>query len=83
MDELNQLVTSLKGVGAKRGEVLNSLGIRTIYDLLTYYPFRYDDIQEKSLDEISDQEKVVLKGVVLAEPVVNFYGFKKSRLIFR
>ena len=83
MDELNQLVTSLKGVGAKRGQVLNSLGIRTIYDLLTYYPFRYDDIQEKSLDEISDQEKVVLKGVVLAEPVVNFYGFKKSRLIFR
>ena len=83
MDGLNQLVTSLKGVGAKRGEVLNSLGIRTIYDLLTYYPFRYDDIQEKSLDEISDQEKVVLKGVVLAEPVVNFYGFKKSRLIFR
>lgn len=83
VDELNQLVTSLKGVGAKRGEVLNSLGIRTIYDLLTYYPFRYDDIQEKSLDEISDQEKVVLKGVVLAEPVVNFYGFKKSRLIFR
>ena len=83
VDELNQLVTSLKGVGAKRGQVLNSLGIRTIYDLLTYYPFRYDDIQEKSLDEISDQEKVVLKGVVLAEPVVNFYGFKKSRLIFR
>ncbi|MFW7395446.1 ATP-dependent DNA helicase RecG, partial [Vagococcus fluvialis] len=39
--------------------------------------------QEKSLDEIQDQEKVVLKGTVLAEPVVSYYGFKKSRLVFR
>lgn len=83
MDELNQSVSWLKGVGPKKSEVLNSLGIKTVYDLLTYYPFRYDDIQEKSLDEIQDQEKVVLKGTVLAEPVVSYYGFKKSRLVFR
>jgi ATP-dependent DNA helicase RecG len=83
VDELNQSVAWLKGVGPKKSEVLNSLGIKTVYDLLTYYPFRYDDIQEKSLDEIQDQEKVVLKGTVLAEPVVSYYGFKKSRLVFR
>lgn len=83
MDELNQSVAWLKGVGPKKSEVLNSLGIKTVYDLLTYYPFRYDDIQEKSLDEIQDQEKVVLKGTILAEPVVSYYGFKKSRLVFR
>lgn len=83
MDELNQSVAWLKGVGPKKSEVLNILGIKTVYDLLTYYPFRYDDIQEKSLDEIQDQEKVVLKGTILAEPVVSYYGFKKSRLVFR
>jgi ATP-dependent DNA helicase RecG len=83
VDELNQSVAWLKGVGPKKSEVLNSLGIKTVYDLLTYYPFRYDDIQEKSLDEIQDQEKVVLKGTILAEPVVSYYGFKKSRLVFR
>lgn len=83
MNELNQSVAWLKGVGPKKSDVLNSLGIKTVYDLLTYYPFRYDDIQEKSLDEIQDQEKVVLKGTVLAEPVVSYYGFKKSRLVFR
>lgn len=83
MDQLNQSVAYLKGVGPKRSEVLNSLGIKTVEDLLTYYPFRYDDIQEKSLDEIQDQEKVVLKGTVLAEPVVSYYGFKKNRLVFR
>ena len=71
MNQLSSPINQIKGVGPKRAETLESLGIHTIYDLLTYYPFRYDDIQEKTLDEIQDQEKVVLKGAVLAEPVVN------------
>ena len=83
MEQLSQSVAYMKGVGPKRSEVLASLGIKTVNNLLTYYPFRYDDIQEKQLDEIQDQEKVVLKGTVLAEPVVSYYGFKKSRLVFR
>lgn len=83
MSNLKDSIDTLKGVGPKRAEVLQSLGIQTIYDLLTYYPFRYDDIQEKMLDEIQDQEKVVLKGTVLADPVVSYFGFKKSRLVFR
>lgn len=83
MSRLEQSVADMKGVGPKRKEVLAGLGIHTVNDLLTYYPFRYDDIQEKMLDEIQDQEKVVLKGTVLAEPVVSYYGFKKSRLVFR
>ncbi|AQP54068.1 ATP-dependent DNA helicase RecG [Vagococcus penaei] len=83
MSELLQPVGSMKGIGPKRATILNSLGIQTIYDLLTYYPFRYDDIQEKKIEDIQDQEKVVLKGTVLSEGVVNYYGFKKSRLTFR
>lgn len=80
---LTDSISILSGVGEKRMEVLKTLGIETINDLLMYFPFRYEDIQEKSLEEISDQEKVVLKGIALSDPVVNFYGFKKSRLIFR
>ena len=83
LNSLNQSVAGIKGVGPKKSEILKSLGIETVEDLLTYYPFRYDDIQEKMLDEIQDQEKVVLKGTVLAEPVVNYYGYKKSRMVFR
>ena len=37
----------IAGVGPKRAENLQELGIATIEDLLTYYPFRYDDIQER------------------------------------
>lgn len=40
-------VATLSGVGPKRVETLKTLHIETINDLLTHYPFRYDDIQEK------------------------------------
>ncbi|MGO2082269.1 ATP-dependent DNA helicase RecG [Vagococcus sp.] len=83
MYPIEQPVSVLKGVGPKRVDVLNGLGIKTISDLLTYYPFRYDDISEKNLMEINDQEKVVLKGFPLSEAIVNYYGFKKNRLTFR
>ncbi|MFC0403944.1 ATP-dependent DNA helicase RecG [Enterococcus ureilyticus] len=73
----------LTGVGPKRAENLKELGICTIEELLSYYPFRYDDIQEKELNEIQDQEKVTLKGLVVSEPVVSRYGYKKSRMMFR
>lgn len=83
MAGLSDSIGVLPGVGPKRQENLSHLGILTIEDLITYYPFRYEDIQEKNLNEIQDQEKVTLKGVVVSEPVLNRYGYKKSRLSFR
>lgn len=83
MRSLNDPVTMLAGVGAKRADSLASLGIQTIEDLLTYYPFRYEDIQERILNEILDQEKVTLKGLVVSPPVMSRFGYKKNRLQFR
>lgn len=83
MRSLNDPVTMLAGVGAKRADSLASLGIQTIEDLLTYYPFRYEDIQERNLNEILDQEKVTLKGLVVSPPVMSRFGYKKNRLQFR
>ncbi|WP_461198875.1 ATP-dependent DNA helicase RecG [Enterococcus sp. N249-2] len=83
MRMLKQPLTVLKGVGEKRALDLASLGIETIEDLLKYYPFRYEDIQERQLAEIQDQEKVTIKGIVVSPPVVNRFGYKKSRLQFR
>lgn len=76
-------VDGLPGVGPKRLEALEMLGIQTVYDLLTHFPFRYEDIQVKSLDEIEDQEKVTLKGRVVTPATVHHYGYKKSRLSFK
>ncbi|KRK11321.1 ATP-dependent DNA helicase [Ligilactobacillus pobuzihii E100301 = KCTC 13174] len=73
----------LNGAGPKRLTALNKLGINTIEDLLTFYPFRYDDLSTKNLDEIADQEKATIKGTVASEPVLARFGRKKSRLNFR
>lgn len=83
MASIQDSVSVLKGVGPKRVEQLQQLGIGTIEDLLSYYPFRYEDIQEKKIEEIQDQEKVVIKGLVVSEPIVQHYGYKKNRLSFR
>ncbi|MGG5370482.1 ATP-dependent DNA helicase RecG [Enterococcus sp. AZ196] len=80
---IQESVSILPGVGPKRAQTLAELGIVTIENLLSYYPFRYEDIQEKNLLEINDQEKVTLKGVVVSAPVVSRFGYKKSRLQFR
>lgn len=80
---LTDSVDVLPGVGPKRLEALHALGITTIESLLTYYPFRYQDLRVKALNEITDQEQVTLKGIVAAPPTLSRFGRKKSRLNFR
>lgn len=83
LKNLNDSVSILKGVGPKKVEALDELGIDTIYDLLTYYPFRYDDFQVKDLSQIEDQEKVTIKGKIAADPVVAHFGRKRNLLNIR
>lgn len=82
-DALFAPVTDLKGVGTKTAAALGSLGIYSIYDLLYYFPFRYDDLETVPLDQIMDGQKVMLKGIVATEAYVSRFGYKKSRLSFK
>ena len=84
MEQLfNDKVGQLKGVGEKRVLALEKLGVETIWDLLTYFPFRHEDLTVKDIELIEDRQKVVLEGVVIAQPHVQFFGRRKSRLSFR
>lgn len=83
MDLRKVSLAQLPSVGPKRLEALQSLGINNVYDLLFYFPFRYEDMQAKSLDDAVDQEKILIKGVVASEPVVSRFGYKKTRLNVR
>lgn len=76
-------ITVLKGVGAASAEKFAQLNIFTIRDLLFHFPFRYEDLQLRPLETLLDQDKVTLKGKVVTEPVVSFFGKKKNRLSFR
>ena len=81
--ELFAPVTDLKGVGTKTAAALGSLGIYSVYDLLYYFPFRYDELQTIPLDQIMDGQKVMLKGIVATDAFVTRFGYKKSRLSFK
>ena len=60
MKTLDDKLSNLSGVGPKKVEQLQSLGIETIGQLIMYFPFRYNDFQLREIEEIADQEKVVL-----------------------
>ena len=44
--ELTDSITSMGGVGKKRGELYEKLGIRTVGDLLGHFPKEYTDLTE-------------------------------------
>lgn len=83
MESLQDSVMVLPGVGPKRLTALNQLGINTIYDLLFYFPFRYEDLSVKDLANVTDQEKVTLKGTVVADAVIARFGAHKIRVNVR
>ena len=80
---LNDSIAVLKGIGPKSVQAFAQLGVVTIADLLYHLPFRFNDIQERPLASILDQEKVTLKGRVMTPPVVSYFGRRRSRLSFR
>lgn len=46
MDEQSRAVDALRGVGPKRAALFARLGVRTVEDLLRYYPRGYEDFTE-------------------------------------
>ena len=65
---LSTNIKTIKGVGTVRAEVLNKeLGIFTVADLLSYYPFRYVDRSKYyAISEIdSNSSYIQLKGYLL------------------
>lgn len=80
---LTDSVTKLKGVGPKRVADLATLGIDTIEDLLTYYPTRYNDFTPTDITSAKDKQKITLQGIVVSEPLLTHYGYRRNRLSFR
>ena len=58
---LNDDISKLKGVGAKKREQLEAAGIGTVQDLLDYYPIRYKDRRNivRAMDASLDKDSLV------------------------
>ncbi len=64
-----------KGVGARREQLLNRLGIRTIEDLLLYFPRRLEDRSRvKRIAALRHGERVAIEGVIRAVDVIRPRG---------
>ncbi|AOZ87316.1 ATP-dependent DNA helicase RecG [Bacillus xiamenensis] len=83
IQKLQDSVSVLKGIGTETEKTLNELGIHTVADLLGYFPYRYDDYELRNLEEVRHDERVTVEGKVHSEPVLTYYGKKRSRLTFR
>lgn len=77
----HRFVSEVKGVGPALNEKLAELNIHTVEDLLTTYPSRYENFEVLSLIELVHDQKATIEGIVLNEPVVTYFGRKKSRLV--
>ena len=56
---LEDEVKFVKGVGPNRAELLNKLEIRTLEDLITYYPREYEDRKKRFAQSAGPKRKTV------------------------
>ncbi len=71
-------VIDLPKIGEKKQKLLNNLGIYNVYDLLNYFPRKYEDRRIfKKISEIKVREKVCVHAKIIRYEKVT-YKFKKS-----
>nr|WP_196594942.1 ATP-dependent DNA helicase RecG [Pectinatus sottacetonis] len=64
--DIEKNIQYLKGVGPKKAYALGRLGIKNIYDLITYYPKRYNDQSEiENISSVKADEVVNISGRIL------------------
>lgn len=73
----------VKGIGPKSLTLLNKIGIDTIENLVTHYPFRYEILERNNLQDIKDGEKIVIDGRVESVPILMRFKAGLNKMNFR
>ena len=73
----------VRGIGPKSLSLLNKIGIYTIDDLVTHYPFRYDILERNDLTKVQDGEKIVIDGKVESIPILMRFKAGLNKMNFR
>lgn len=70
MVDLSKNVKYIKGVGPARAELLNSLGIFTLNDLITYFPRTYEDRgKPKHIAELEDGDEALIEAICVSKMI--------------
>ena len=78
-DYLDKNIQYVKGVGPKKAESLNKIGIETVRDLIEYFPRAYDDRSVvKKLSEVIEGERVTVEASIVNSVYTRFHGKFKS-----
>ena len=73
----------VKGIGPKSLSLLNKIGINTLEDLVTHYPFRYDVLKRDDLSKIEDGEKIIIDGKIESMPILMRFKAGLNKMNFR
>jgi ATP-dependent DNA helicase RecG len=77
MKDLNMSIQFLKGVGPQRARILKKMGIGTVGELITYFPFRHEDrARLKLFGQITDEEEATVLAVVSGHQITFTKGGK-------
>ena len=76
-------VKNVKGVGPKSLALLNKIGILTVDDLVTHYPFRYDILERTDIKTANQDDKVIIDGKVESIPILLRFKAGLNKLNFR
>ena len=69
MADLNTDVRYIKGIGEKKALALNKLGVFTLFDLVSYFPRKYEDrTQYRPIALALDGETVCVQAIVADTP---------------
>ena len=44
--------------------LLNKIGIYSVDDLVTHYPFRYDILEKSDLKKVTEEDRVVIESLL-------------------
>lgn len=78
-----QKLEEIKGVGPKTLGLLKKLNINNAYDLISFYPFRYEVIKRSDVRNLKQDDKIIIDGVVESIPSVVYFKRKMNKMTFR
>jgi len=79
----NMDLEQIKGIGPKTLNILKRLEINTKYDLITYYPFRFNLIKRSNIYELEHDDKIIIDGIVETNAVVSYIRGHKDKMDFK
>ena len=73
----------IKGVGPRALTLLSKIGINTVDDLVTHYPFRYEFLVRGNLQNTNDGDHIIIDGKIESSPILVRFKAGLNKMNFR